>query len=174
MQMSYNYHMIILDASTLILLAKITIIEMFISNFHGRVLISEKVRVEVSVEGAEEAPLIGKLIKEKKIDVLKVKNIRLAKKLMEDFNIDSGEAETLTLALQEKADVIATDDRNAIRACRILKMDFTTAIAVLIRSCEKKLLDKDEALIKLKKLESIARYNREIIEDARKQIKGGT
>jgi predicted nucleic acid-binding protein len=34
---------------------------------------------------------------------------------MEDFTIAAGEAEALTIALQEKADIIATDDKNAIR-----------------------------------------------------------
>lgn len=40
-------------------------------------------------------------------------------KLMEDFNIDEGEAEALILAIQEKAIMVATDDRNAIRACKL-------------------------------------------------------
>ena len=92
---------------------------------------------------------------------------------MDDFNIDTGEAEAIILALQEKVSIIATDDRNAIRACKILKIEFTTAIAVLIRAFEKKLIDKDEALIKLRKLELVARYSRAIVEDARKRIEGG-
>jgi hypothetical protein len=35
------------------------------------------------------------------------------------------------------------------------------------------LIDKDEALIKLRKLDSVARYRREIVEDARGRIEGG-
>jgi len=90
-----------------------------------------------------------------------------------DPHVPYREAEALTLALQEKAALVATDDRNAIRACKILKIDFTTAIAVLMRAYEKRLITKDEAIIKLLKLESIARYNRNIIEDARQIIEGG-
>ncbi|MBI5026405.1 MAG: hypothetical protein HZC12_06725, partial [Nitrospirae bacterium] len=56
---------------------------------------------------------------------------------------------------------------------KILKVEFVTAIAILIRSFEKGLIDRDEAIIKLQKLQSIGRYNRAIIEDATKQIKGG-
>jgi len=48
-----------------------------------------------------------------------------------------------------------------------------TAIAILIRTFEKNLIDKDEALIKLQKLEVIARYSRAIMEDARERIEGG-
>lgn len=59
------------------------------------------------------------MINEKKIQVLKVKNAKAVMKLMEDFNIDEGEAEALILAIQEKAIMVATDDRNAIRACKL-------------------------------------------------------
>ena len=92
---------------------------------------------------------------------------------MKDFTIDAGEAEVLALALQEKALLIATDDRNTIRACKMLKIDFTTAIAILIRAFEKKFVDKEEALSKLQKLVAVVRYKQTIIESARKQIGGG-
>ena len=165
--------MIVLDSSTMILVAKIDMLEIFISNVHSRVLIPERVKSEVYSGKREDTLLITKLIEDKKIHVLRVKNSKLIRKLMEDFDIEAGEAEALALAVQENAAVIATDDRNAIRACKILKKEFTTAIAVLIRALEKRLIDKDEALIKLQKLESIARYSRLIIENAKKQIKGG-
>jgi len=77
------------------------------------------------------------------------------------------------LLSRKKASLVVTDDRNAIRACKVLRIEFTTAIAILIRSFEKNLIPKDEALIKLKKLESIARYSRTIMDDARRQIEGG-
>jgi len=92
---------------------------------------------------------------------------------MKDFTIDAGEAEVLALALQEKALLIATDDRNTVRACKMLKIDFTTAIAILIRAFEKKFVDKEEALSKLQKLGAVVRYKQTIIESARKQIEGG-
>ncbi len=171
--MSYNYHMVIFDASTIILLTKIDMLETFISHFHAKVLIPEKVKTEVCTEGREETPLIVKLIEDKKIRISKAMNSALTRKLMEDFAIDAGEAEALTLALQEKALLIATDDKNAIRACKMLKIDFTTAVAILIRAFEKKLIDKEDALIKLQKLEAVARYKQTIIEDAKKQIEGG-
>ncbi|MBI3754550.1 MAG: hypothetical protein HY265_00070 [Deltaproteobacteria bacterium] len=67
--------------------------------------------------------------------------------------------------------MLATDDRNAIRACKILKLEFITAIAVLIRAFEKNLIDRDEVVVKLQKLKSVGRYSRTIIEDAVKRIK---
>lgn len=164
--------MIIFDSSTLILLAKTEILELFISNFPSRILIPEKVMSEVAA-GGEETPLMIRFIEDKRIEVLKVRNDRSQRKLMQDFNIDIGEAEALILALQEGASLIATDDRNAIRACKMLRLNFVTAIAILIRAFERGLIDKDEALLKLQKLQSFGRYGRAIIDDTTKQIKGG-
>ena len=63
MQLSYNVLMIVLDASAVILLAKIDLLEIFVSNFSGRVLIPEKVREEVCIEEMGEAPLIVKPVR---------------------------------------------------------------------------------------------------------------
>jgi predicted nucleic acid-binding protein len=165
--------MIVFDASTLILLAKIDMLDVFVSSFHGKIMIPELIRDEVCVRGREETPLVTRLIEDKKIYVSKVKTDKAVKKIMDDFHIDAGEAEAIILALREKASLVATDDRNAIRACKALKLDFTTAVAILIRAFEKKLIDKAEALLKMQKLESVARYKRSIIEEAENLIEGG-
>jgi len=165
--------MVVFDASTLILLAKIDMLDVFVTNFPGRILIPEKVQSESCIRGREEALIIKTLIGDGTIAVVKIKDRKQREKIMDDFSIDQGEADALLLVLQEKAVLIATDDRNAIRACKALKIDFITAIAILVRAFEKGLIEKDEALAKLTKLESIARYNRAIIEDARKRIEGG-
>ncbi len=165
--------MIVLDASTLILLAKIEILETFALNFPEEVVIPLGVKEETCRKEAEETPLIDNLLRNNTIRVLKVKESKMVKRLMDDFHINGGEAEAVSLALQEKAPIVATDDRNAIRACKMLKIDFTTAIAILIRTCEKNLIDKSEAVIKLQKLEVFGRYSRAIMEDARERIEGG-
>lgn len=165
--------MIIFDSSTLILLARIDLLEIFIQSFHDTVLIPEKVRIRIYYEEREETPLLNKFIENKKIKVSKVRNSKLVKKLMEDFAIGAGKAEVLALTIQEKANIIATDDRNAIRACKLLQLNFTTAIAILVRAFEKKLIDREEALIKLDKLENIARYKLSIINNVKNHIEGG-
>lgn len=165
--------MIVFDASTLILLAKIELLEVFVSSFSGGISIPEIIRDEVCIQGREETPLLTRLIGDRRIHVSKVRADKAIRKIMDDFHIDAGEAAAIILALDEKASLIATDDRNAIRACKALKLDFTTAVAILIRAFEKNLIDKAEALIKLQRLESVARYNRAIIEEAGKLIEGG-
>ncbi|MBW2040266.1 MAG: hypothetical protein JRI46_11890 [Deltaproteobacteria bacterium] len=148
-------------------------LDLVIADFHDRVIIPEKVEVEVSVEGREETPAILSLMGEGKIKVLKARGRELIEKLGNDFNIGAGEAEALALALQEKAHMVATDDRNAIRACKALKIDFVTAVAFVLRAFEKQLIDMDEAISKIKKLQSIGRYSKAIIEDAIEQIRKG-
>ena len=165
--------MVIFDSSTLILLARTEVLEVFIANFTGQVLIPEKVKEEVLVKDGTEMLQVAALIEGGQISVLRVSDRKLLQKLVEDFNIDLGEAEAITLALQKRGAMVATDDRNAIRACKLLKIDLITAIAILIRAAEKKLFSRSESLLKLEKLEAIGRYKKSIIADAKKQIKGG-
>ncbi len=165
--------MVVFDTSTLILLSKAELLDVFISDFKGKVIIPEKVREEFLFVSKEDVPLFNKLVNDKKIHVLKVKNAKAVMKLKEDFSLDEGEAEALILAIQEKAIMVATDDGNAIKACKLLKLDFTTAIAFLIRAFEKKLIDQGDALSKLDKLISVGRYSKKIIEDAEKRIREG-
>ncbi|MBI4595076.1 MAG: hypothetical protein HY730_01705 [Candidatus Tectomicrobia bacterium] len=156
----------------MILLAKIDLLDKFVLNYGGQIIAPQKVIEEACGKEREETPSITQLVKDKRTSVFKVQNPKLTRKLMEDFSIGQGESEALVVALQEKASLVATDDRNAMRACKMLKMKFTTAIAVVIRAFEKNLIKKDEALTKLLKLESVGRYSQKIIEDARKQIEG--
>jgi len=131
------------------------------------------VKSEVCVQGEAERPLVENLIKQGKIEILTAKNPRQKRKLMADFNIDEGEAEALLLSIQIGAEAIATDDRNAIRASKLLKIDFITAIGFLVRAYEKQLVDRDEALTKLQSLQAVSRYSNIILKDAKNRIEGG-
>lgn len=165
--------MVVFDASTLILLARIDLLDEFVTRVPGGAAIPEEVKGEVLYGEREETQPLISLIEEQRIAVIKVKDSTLTRRLMADFNIDVGEAEALSLALGINDAIVATDDRNAIRACKALKLEFITAIAVLVRSVEKGVIDKEEGLIKLQKLQSIGRYGKTIIEDAGKLIQGG-
>lgn len=164
--------MIVFDASTLILLAKADLIELFISTYPGQVLIPEEVRSEILDAEKEDALVFKQLIENKKIKILKIKDKNFSNKLMEDFNIEKGEADALGLTLQEKAGVIATDDKNAMKACKFLKLEFITSISILIRAFEKGLIEREEAFIKLRKLQSFGRYSKAIITKAAEQLQG--
>src|SRR3989338_11528522 len=104
--------MIIFDSSTLVLLAKIEILDRFLKDYKGEVIISMKVEKESTTKKTFETLLIKKKIKEGGIKNRQVQSGRI-RKFMEDFNLNSGEAEAIILALKNKG-TLATDDKNAI------------------------------------------------------------
>ncbi len=75
---------------------------------------------------------------------------------MNDFSINLGEAEAIELALKNNA-LLATDDKNAINACKLLRIPFTSAVGVLLLMKEKNLLSHENAVIKL---EALSLYGR--------------
>jgi len=161
--------MLVFDSSTLILLAKISLLDAFLTDFTGEILIPKEVEKESTIKETFDGQLIRKRIDEKKITVKNVarKNVE---KIMNDFAINMGEAEAIALATQEKDAVLATDDRNAINSCKVLRIHFVTAIDLLIRMKEKGILSKEDSSIKLKNLAEYGRYKQDIIKDALKKL----
>ena len=162
--------MIVLDSSTLILLAKKELLDMFLNNFDGTVAIPKVVREESCNKKTFNAILIEKKIEEGEIKVYEVEKKDLVKKLIGDFNLEEGEAEAIILCIERGSKILATDDKNAINACKVLRMKFTTAINILIRLYEKQLIESEKALIKLDNLRVVGRYKEGIIEDAKKKV----
>jgi len=81
-----------------------------------------------------------------------------------------GESEAIALALQEKAPLVAIDDKRAINACKLAGVPFATAIGILIRSTEKGLIDRGDALVRLSALARYGRYKKSILEDAKRRL----
>jgi predicted nucleic acid-binding protein len=167
--------MIVLDASTLILIAKMEILDSFLDSMELGVLIPAEVERECcAVKKSLDALLIQKALDESRIRVVPVKDRRLVAQLRGDFGLGKGEAEAIVLAFAEKAPVLGIDDKNGINACKLLGIAFTTAIAVLIRMREKGLLTAGEALDKLSILGKQARYKQSIVEDAKRKLETRT
>ena len=55
----------------------------------------------------------------------------------------------------------------------MLGIPFTTAVGILVRTCDKGLLDHPEALAKLAVLARYGRYKNSIIEDAKRRLELG-
>jgi len=163
--------MLVLDASTLILIAKMEILDLFLDGIESKVAIPAEVAKECcGVKKSLDALLIQKALDESRVKVVAVKNRRLVTKLQGDFGLGRGEAEAIVLALAEKAQVLGIDDKNGINACKLLGVAFTTAVGVLVRMREKGFLTVGEALVKLATLEKHGRYKPSILEDARRKI----
>ena len=75
--------------------------------------------------------------------------------------------------LETKAPRVATDDRNALRACGALGLKAVTALAVLVRATQKGLLSPNEAERRLKDLAQHGRYASDVLDEARPQLRVG-
>lgn len=99
-----------------------------------------------------------------------MKNRKLVLNLESDFSMGRGEAEAIGLALQEQAALVGIDDKRGINACKLTGIPFTTAAAILLRSRQKGLLDRNDALTRLSSLARYGRYKSSIIEDMRRKL----
>ncbi|MEK6854122.1 MAG: hypothetical protein AABX60_02195 [Nanoarchaeota archaeon] len=163
--------MVVFDSSSLILLAKIGILEKLISNLREKAIISDEVYKEsTSKKEAFDAKLIENFIEEKRITKQGVKDRGLCQRVRKDFNFGEGEAEAIALCLESGASLI-TDDKKAINACKLLKIRFTTAGKLLIRLYKKGLITKMEAEACLKRLEKFGRYSSEIMRAMMEELK---
>ena len=163
--------MIVFDACTLILIAKVELLELFLASVSVPVAIPTEVEEECcGSKKALDALIIQRAVDESRIKTVVVRSRRLVAKLQADFSLGRGEAEAIALALSEKAEVVGIDDKNGINACKLLGLAFTTAVGILIRSREKGLLEEIDALEKLSSLAKHGRYKDSIIEDARGRL----
>jgi predicted nucleic acid-binding protein len=163
--------MIVFDASTLILLAKIEILRAITQT--QEVLISKEVEAESTCKAELlDAKIIMELIKAQGIKVMGVTNQTLLKRLQKDFVLAEGEASALVLALKTQA-ILATDDGQTIKACKVLGVRFITAIHFLLDGYYKRKISQELALAKLERLRNIGWYNAKIISDAVNKIEEG-
>jgi predicted nucleic acid-binding protein len=162
--------MVVFDASTLILIAKIETLDSFLDHVGLEVAIPLEVEKECSIKKSLDALRIRKALDESRIRTIPVKDRKLVTKLQADFSLGQGEAEAIALALTRKARVLGIDDKNGINACKLLGVGFTTAIGILVRMYEKRLLTASEALARLDGLAKYGRYRASILAHTRRQL----
>lgn len=160
---------IVFDSSTLILLAKISLLRDVTKKV--KCIITDIVEDECTRKATFDSKIVKELIKEKLLETTRVKPQKLAR-IQQDFNIQEGEASSLALAIKEKC-ILATDDKPTMKACIILNVDFSTAMHFVVRARKRRLIDKKIALEKISSLEKYGRYNIQIVEEAKQKIKGG-
>ncbi len=161
---------LVMDSSTTILLAKINLLETVDDQF-DEVTISTEVYKEAVEEskhlGYDDASITEKEVVRKRIKVRSIKAEKTVKRFMRDFAMGQGEAETLVLAMEEEADLLATDDYQCVKACRALEIPFTQAISLIIALFENKRISKVKAIDAIEKLKDYGWYADWIIEDAK-------
>ncbi|HLD97191.1 MAG TPA: hypothetical protein VI934_02510 [Candidatus Nanoarchaeia archaeon] len=158
------------NTSTLVLLAKVGCLEAFIG-ISQTVQIPPQVNEEALFEKESYyARLIQKLILNRKIEVVQVEAGKVTA-IMSQFRLDKGEAAAYALFNSKKHKAILTDDGELIKLCRLEKVPFICAMAVIIMLCERKILSKLEALAKLEELHVIGRYSEKVYEHFKAEVK---
>ena len=163
--------MIVIDSSSLILLAKIGALDILIKNIKESLVIPEQVYAECTArKELFDAQIIEKRIKEKAIAKRGISNQPLCNKIQQDFNLGKGEADASCLGIEIKSGII-TDDKKAINACRILKIRFTTVPKLVAQLYRKKQIGKAELNLTIKKLQKFGRYSDEIMRKLKEELK---
>jgi len=162
--------MLVSNTSTLVLLTKVGCLEEFIM-ISPTIEIPNQVMEEALIDKESYyARFIQKLIQENKIKVVVVKENKI-ENIMEHFRLDKGEAATYVLFDNKKHKAILTDDGELIKLCKLEKIDFICAMAVIIRLFEKKVLSRERALDRLRDLNEIGRYSKELYEKFKWEVK---
>lgn len=156
---------VVSDASSLVLLQKIRLLEKLLKKFE--VIIPREVYKEAVTKGknkkSSDAYLIEEKIKNKLIKVSSVKDSDKVNQVIKEFGLGEGEAEAIILFLEQKADILATDDHKAINVCKIYEIPFITALTFVINAFDNKLIGKEEAKRMIKELGSYGRYKYELV-----------
>ena len=162
---------IVFDASTLILLAKVDLLGHVMRLWP--IVATDTAALEATRrKELTDAQWIARAITSGEIRVEPVPLDRMVRRLEADFGIASGEASSLALAHRRKR-ILATDDGRTIKACKVLRVPFATAIHFLIDGRERRILSQPIALAKLERFSQIGWYGAEILEDARRRLGGG-
>ncbi|HLD96958.1 MAG TPA: hypothetical protein VI934_01295 [Candidatus Nanoarchaeia archaeon] len=162
--------MVVMDSSTLILLAKLGALDKLLESIKEKVILGERVYREVTAKDTFDAKLIADRVKERLMEIRKIGKVQLFNDLMKDFGCGAGEAESITLSV-ERGTGIATDDKKAMNACKLLKVRWTTTADVLMEMYNKRKITQEEALAYAERLEKYGWYRRELIEKLKGRIK---
>ena len=161
---------IIFDSSSLILLAKIGLLDK-IAHYLQKIAITEQIYNEcVMPKDSFDAKIIKKRVEEKLIGTRTVKDQHLCQKIKDDFNLGKGEAEGIAFCMENKIGFV-TDDKKAMSACRILNIEFTTALNLIIISHNRSVINKKEAEAYIGKLENFGRYSKELLQKCKEELK---
>lgn len=163
--------MFVSNTSTLILLAKISLLRDFLE-IVDKILIPEEVYKEfLEKDNAFDSLLIKKEIENEKIKVIEIEKQKY-KKILEQFRLHEGEAAAYSIFEIKKHKAILTDDLELIKLCKLNKVPFICSMAIVVNLYKKNKINKEKTLEKLEKLYHIGRYSKEIFYYFKKEIEG--
>ena len=135
---------IISDAVSLILLAKISLLETFANR--NKIVVPNLVYEEV-IKGKEkgrwDSMLVERLAAEKKL-IINISDKIKENKIRKLFNLKGGELEVISLAFDKH--LVLTDDKKCLNAAKALNLGFITSLDVVMALYNKKAVTKRKAL----------------------------
>lgn len=161
--------MLVSNSSTIILIAKITLLPKFLDTIKN-VAVTNIVYEEIIKKDSFENLIIKKEIENGRIKVNPIKE-RFYLNILKQFKLDEGEASTFALYDNKKYKGILTDDRELIKLCKINSVPFTSAMAIVVMLFTKKIINKDESLEKIEKLQGYGRYSNDVYNYFKKMMK---
>ena len=128
-------------------------------------MIPELVYKETVLEGEEypETIIIKELIKKGKINVKKINDKMLLNKVNQ-YNIQRGEAETVALYQQEKANLLATDDDNVRRKKSILDLNIIGTPVIILKLYNNNMISKEKFKDGVSQLRKIGWFSNAILD----------
>lgn len=160
--------MLISNSSTLILLAKVSLLQKFLDNY--KVTIPQQVLSESVLDKETfDSLLIQKEIKGGRIRVKKVQEGNIKQVLLQ-FRLDKGEAAAYVLFKKTVNKAILTDDAELIKLCKLDGIKFVCALAVVVIMFKKRIITTEEANEKIDKLKEYGRYSDEIYNYFRNEV----
>lgn len=124
---------IVVNSSPLIALCKINRLIILQEQFQ-KIYISEGVYKEVAIQGKGK---VGSKEVEKAswIKRRKIKDVAAKSQLTMKFNLGDGEAETIVLAKEMKADIVILDEGKGRNIARVSNLEIKGTLALLARDC---------------------------------------
>jgi len=156
------------DSCSLILLTKANIIRHVLEKNEIIIprIVYEECIAKGKIKGSEDAYLLEKFTDEGKIRV-DDPDKRSIERIGEFFSLRGGERDVVALA-NEREIIAICDDKKAMNACKVLRVEKTTALGIL-EALHKK-ITKKEALDSLDKLERHGWYKKELVDHVKKSI----
>ncbi len=152
---------IVFDSDGLIKLVKAKCHEKLPTHF--TCLISKEVYEETVLRGMErlydDAFLIEEHVKNKTLQVQKVRNNKKAQSILENCNLGKGETSTLYLFFNVNAKTIISDDRIFLNLLLQNNIPFITPTDLIVRLYELKIINKKDAINALSKIKPCVNKN---------------
>ena len=161
---------IVSDATSLILLAKVGLLETFVTR--NAVVMPPMVYGEVvkgKNKGRLDALLVERLVDEKKLSI-SIPDDETKAKIEKLFNVRGGELEVLALAFETKRTIV-TDDKKCFNAAKALKLSFITSLDVVVALRRKNVISKQVALQCIESLDSYGWYTKGLIKTYEEALK---